>query len=117
MSVDCAGNCVRVHTHAGLSVDSGGRTAAVDGRALRLTRREFDLLARLVGHPRRVFTRGQLLDAVWGRQGDLGDVRTVDVHIARLRAKIGGAHRDRLVTVHGVGYKYEPPRGSLRECG
>ncbi|WP_052442340.1 winged helix-turn-helix domain-containing protein [Streptacidiphilus neutrinimicus] len=90
-----------------LWVDQAGRTASVDGRALRLTRREFDLLAHLMGHPRRVFTRVQLLDAVWGHH-DVGDARTVDVHIARLRAKIGAEHRARLATVRGLGYKFDP---------
>ncbi|SEK52689.1 winged helix-turn-helix domain-containing protein [Streptacidiphilus jiangxiensis] len=92
----------------GLVVDGLGRIAVVDGRPLRLTRREFDLLSYLVEHRRCVFTRRQLLRAVWEQPSSFGDARTVDVHIARLRTKLGSAHRACLVTVRGVGYKYDP---------
>ena len=91
----------------GLAVDPGRRTIAVDGRLLELTRREFDLMAHLVAHPRLVFTRGQLLATVW-HQPDVGDGRTIDVHVARLRTKLGALHRHMLATVRGVGYKYDP---------
>lgn len=91
----------------GLRLDLAGRTATVDDRILRLTFLEFGLLAHLLGNPRRVFTRRQLMDAVWGYP-DAGEGRTVDVHVARLRRKIGGRHKRRLSTVHRVGYKYLP---------
>ncbi|RAG83959.1 hypothetical protein DN069_19580 [Streptacidiphilus pinicola] len=91
----------------GLVVDQDRRTVAVDGRRLELTRREFDLLAHLVAHPRLVFTRGQILRAVW-QQPAVGDCRTVDVHVARLRTKLGTVHRHLLRTVRGVGYKFDP---------
>ncbi|MGW0337177.1 winged helix-turn-helix domain-containing protein [Streptomyces sp. NPDC003011] len=91
-------------------VDTVRRTAAVDGRELDLTYLEFELLAHLVGHPHRVHTRDQLVGTVWG-YGHVGDGRTVDVHIARLRRKLGAEHRRAIQTVRRVGYKYAPPAG------
>ncbi|MFE0331280.1 winged helix-turn-helix domain-containing protein [Streptomyces sp. NPDC003753] len=91
-------------------VDTGRRTAEVDGRPLDLTYLEFELLAHLVTHPHRVHTRDQLVTTVWG-YGHVGDGRTVDVHIARLRRKLGAEHRDTIRTVRRVGYKYVPPTG------
>ncbi|MFI6013874.1 winged helix-turn-helix domain-containing protein [Streptomyces sp. NPDC051243] len=91
-------------------VDSVRRTAAVDGRELDLTYLEFELLAHLVAHPHRVHTRDQLVTTVWG-YGHVGDGRTVDVHIARLRRKLGAEHRGTIQTVRRVGYKYAPPAG------
>ncbi|QEV17751.1 winged helix-turn-helix domain-containing protein [Streptomyces alboniger] len=89
-------------------VDAVRRAAEVDGRPLDLTYLEFELLAHLVAHPHRVHTRGQLVTTVWG-YGHVGDGRTVDVHIARLRRKLGGEHRRTIQTVRRVGYKYVPP--------
>ncbi|WP_092540680.1 winged helix-turn-helix domain-containing protein [Actinoplanes derwentensis] len=85
---------VRLHTSS--------RQAVLDGVALPLTRLEFDLLQFLAERPRRVFTRGQLLAAVWGyeRAGE----RTVDVHVRRLRLKLGGSV-PLVTTVYGVGYR------------
>lgn len=91
----------------GLRLDLAGRTATVDDRTLRLTFLEFSLLAHLLANPRRVFTRRQLMETVWGYP-DTGEGRTVDVHVARLRRKVGIRHRRRLATVHRVGYKYLP---------
>ncbi|MEU7066017.1 winged helix-turn-helix domain-containing protein [Streptomyces sp. NPDC051578] len=88
-------------------IDSAQRTAEVDGRVLDLTYLEFELLAHLVAHPHRVHSRDQLVTTVWG-YGHVGDGRTVDVHIARLRRKLGAAHRDAIRTVRRVGYKYAP---------
>ncbi|KUL46355.1 winged helix-turn-helix domain-containing protein [Streptomyces regalis] len=93
-----------------VSVDAVRRTAAVDGRELDLTYLEFELLAHLVANPHRVHTRDQLVTTVWG-YGHVGDGRTVDVHIARLRRKLGAEHRDTIRTVRRVGYKYAPPTG------
>ena len=78
------------------------RQALRDGEALPLTRLEFDLLQYLAERPRRVFTRAQLLAEVWGyeRAGE----RTVDVHVRRLRLKLGG-HLPLITTVYGVGYR------------
>ncbi|WP_280697556.1 winged helix-turn-helix domain-containing protein [Kitasatospora sp. GP82] len=91
----------------GISVDVERRSAYVDGRLLDLTYLEFELLAHLTQHPQRVHTRDHLVSAVWG-YGHVGDGRTVDVHVARLRRKLGAAYRDSIVTVRRVGYKYTP---------
>lgn len=81
---------------------AGARMVLRDGRPVPFTRREFDLLHFLATNPRRVFTRTQLLTHVWGYQHTVP--RTVDVHIRRLRAKIG-ADVPLVTTVHGVGYR------------
>lgn len=91
-------------------IDPVQRVARVDGRELDLTYLEFELLAHLVAHPHRVHTRDQLVTTVWG-YGHVGDGRTVDVHIARLRRKLGTEHRRTIQTVRRVGYKYAPPSG------
>lgn len=88
-------------------IDPAQRTAEVDGQVLDLTYLEFELLAHLVAHPHRVHSRDQLVTTVWG-YGHVGDGRTVDVHIARLRRKLGAAHRGSIQTVRRVGYKYTP---------
>ncbi|MER5253689.1 MULTISPECIES: winged helix-turn-helix domain-containing protein [unclassified Streptomyces] len=96
-------------TSAGpVRIDTVQRAAQVDGRGLDLTYLEFELLAHLVAHPHRVHTRDQLVTTVWG-YGHVGDGRTVDVHIARLRRKLGAEHRQTIQTVRRVGYKYAPP--------
>ncbi|MCA6095273.1 winged helix-turn-helix domain-containing protein [Streptomyces sp. SCA3-4] len=91
-------------------IDPAERTAHVAGRLLDLTYLEFELLAHLVAHPHRVHTRDQLVTTVWG-YGHVGDGRTVDVHVARLRRKMGAEYRSSIVTVRRVGYKYAPPAG------
>lgn len=68
---------------------------------------EFELLAHLVAHPRLVQSRRQLLAAVWG-EPKLGDTRTIDTHVARLRRKLGPGHRATIATVRQVGYTYDP---------
>ncbi|TJZ55456.1 winged helix-turn-helix transcriptional regulator [Streptomyces piniterrae] len=88
-------------------IDPERRTVQVQGRPLDLTYLEFELLAHLVGNPHRVHTRDQLVTTVWG-YGHVGDGRTVDVHVARLRRKLGAEHRASIVTVRRVGYKYVP---------
>ncbi|AXE26125.1 winged helix family transcriptional regulator [Streptomyces globosus] len=94
--------------HDGLvRIDPARRTAEVGGRVLDLTYLEFELLAHLVAHPHRVHTRDQLVTTVWG-YGHVGDGRTVDVHVARLRRKLGAAHRGAIQTVRRVGYRYAP---------
>ncbi|MEV4329054.1 winged helix-turn-helix domain-containing protein [Streptomyces sp. NPDC049597] len=90
-----------------VAIDTVRRTAGVDGRELDLTYLEFELLAHLVAHPHRVHTRDQLVTTVWG-YGHVGDGRTVDVHVARLRRKLGADHRRTIQTVRRVGYKYAP---------
>ncbi len=87
-------------------VDPSRRRASVDDVDIDLTATEFDLLAHLLAFPGRVFTRGQLLSAVWG-QADYSGGRTVDVHISQLRAKLGKASP--IATVRGVGYGTREP--------
>jgi DNA-binding response OmpR family regulator len=93
---------------AGLRLDPLAREATVDGRAVALTPREFDLLAFLARHPGRVMSREELLRKVWG-YAYVGETRTVAVHIGRLRAKLGEAGR-LIETVMGSGYKLVAPR-------
>ena len=88
----------------GVHVDLESREVTVRGEPVELTRREFDLLAHVLRHPGRVFTRAQLLEAVWDYPSDI-DTRTVDVHVAQVRRKLGDACP--LKTVRGVGYKAE----------
>ena len=96
-----------VLTDGNLVVDVPRRVARLDGRELALTVREFDLLAFLMRNPGRAFRRGDLLEAVWG--WTFGDQSTVTVHMRRLREKIEAdpANPKRIVTVWGVGYRYE----------
>ncbi|HET6565139.1 MAG TPA: response regulator transcription factor [Xanthomonadales bacterium] len=92
-----------------LVIDPQQRLVSVDGQAVMLTAREFDLLLHFMRQPGRVFSRAQLLDAVWGF-GHEGYEHTVNSHINRLRAKIehDPSHPEHIVTVWGVGYKLEP---------
>ncbi len=80
------------------------RTALANGRPLDLTPKEYDLLALLISKPDRVYTREQLLDLVWGMEY-AGGTRTVDIHVQRLRKKLGPDCADMIQTVHGIGYK------------
>lgn len=92
-------------TSGALSIDESGYTAKLAGRTLNLTYKEFELLKHLAGHPGRVFTREQLLNEIWG--GDYyGGSRTVDVHVRRLRAKLGSEYDKSIATVWGVGYRF-----------
>ncbi|MCU7730102.1 response regulator transcription factor [Actinoplanes sp. KI2] len=92
----------------GLRLDTARRLAELDGAPLSLTVREFDLLVFLICHPGRAWSRAELLDKVWGWQ--FGDQSTVTVHVRRLREKIepDPAEPRRLLTVWGIGYRYEP---------
>jgi len=94
---------------AGLTIDRSGRTVRVGDDVVELTRREFDLLDHVCTRPGQVHTRDQLLAAVWGpgRPADAGP-RTVDVHVARVRRKLGRPHAGALETVRGVGYRWVP---------
>ena len=97
-----------VLTDGELRVDTRARLATRAGRALSLTVREFDLLAHLLSHPSRVFTRDELMEQVWG--WTFGDTATVTVHVRRLREKVEDDPADprRIATVWGVGYRYDP---------
>jgi DNA-binding response OmpR family regulator len=88
-----------------LVVDLEARRVSVAGREVVLTRREFDLLADLLRHRGRVRTRERLLERVWGYDYP-GETRTVDVHVRRLRQKLGPEIEPRLETVVGVGYRW-----------
>lgn len=96
------GRSVSSTTSAGLHILAASRSVLRGGEPLPLTRLEFDLLLHLAAHPRRVFTRLQLLAAVWGYEH--AGVRTVDVHIRRLRSKVG-VDVPLVTTVYGVGYR------------
>jgi DNA-binding response OmpR family regulator len=99
----------KVLVYADLSIDPQTRLVTLGGREVALTSREFDLLWLLVQSPRQVFTREQLLDRVWG-VAEYIDPSTVTVHLRRLREKIekDASQPTRLMTVWGVGYKFEP---------
>ncbi|HEV7623122.1 MAG TPA: response regulator transcription factor [Amnibacterium sp.] len=92
----------------GVELDPERRAVRVDGRPVALTATEFDLLAKLMSAPGRVFTREQLLSSVWG-QADYGGGRTVDVHVAQVRAKLGPSSPIR--TLRGVGYAVDAGDG------
>jgi DNA-binding response OmpR family regulator len=91
-----------------LAVDLGAHEASRAGQLLALTSREYDLLVFLIRHPRQAFTREQLLEQVWN--WSFGDTSTVTVHVRRLREKLEADPTlpQRIVTVLGVGYRYEP---------
>ena len=94
-----------------LVIDEGTYTARLRGRPLDLTYKEFELLKYLAQHAGRVFTRAQLLQEVWGYDF-FGGTRTVDVHVRRLRAKLGTEYESLIGTVRNVGYKaVRPARG------
>ena len=98
-----------------LTVDEGTYTCRLRGRVLDLTFKEFELLKHLAQHPGRVFTRAQLLQEVWGYDY-YGGTRTVDVHVRRLRAKLGADHETLIGTVRHVGYKFvTPPISALAD--
>lgn len=89
-----------------LALDFATHEARVGGRAVELTHVEYELLRFLATHPRRVFSRELLLDRVWGYEF-AGSTRTVDVHVRRVRAKLGPA-AGMIQTVRSVGYRFEP---------
>ena len=91
-----------------LNIDEDTYVVRLRGQPLDLTFREFELLKYLATNPGRVFTRDQLLQEVWGYDY-YGGTRTVDVHIRRLRAKLGAEYEALIGTVRGVGYKLDPP--------
>ena len=91
-------------TFGPISVDLDMHTARVDGQIVELTRREFELLAYFLANPRRVLTREKILQQVWGLEY-LGESRTIDAHVRRVRAKLGEAAAELIETVVGVGYR------------
>jgi len=100
-----------------LVIDEATYTARLRKRVLDLTFNEFELLKYLAQHPGRVFTRAQLLQEVWGYDY-FGGTRTVDVHVRRLRAKLGAEHEALIGTVRNVGYRFVvPPREEQAQAG
>ena len=100
-------------TAGDLVIDETSYSARIGGRLLDLTYKEFELIKHLAQHPGRVFTRAQLLQEVWGYDY-FGGTRTVDVHVRRLRAKLGLEHEVLIGTVRNVGYRFVPePRETL----
>jgi len=95
-----------VKNNTGLVIDEASYTAKINGRTLDLTYKEFELLRHLNDNPGRVFSREQLLSEVWGYDY-FGGTRTVDVHVRRLRAKLG-EHESLIGTVRNVGYRLNP---------
>jgi len=89
-------------------IDENSYTARIKGRALDLTFKEFELLKYLAQHPGRVFSRAQLLQEIWGYDY-FGGTRTVDVHIRRLRSKLGPEFESIIGTVRNVGYRFTLP--------
>ena len=92
-----------------LVIDEDSYSAKVRRQSLDLTYKEFELLKYLAQHPGRVFSRAQLLQEVWGYDY-FGGTRTVDVHVRRLRAKLGPEHETLIGTVRNVGYRFVPDR-------
>ena len=90
-------------THRSMVVDRERYLIVKDGQEIVLPRKEFELLALLYSKPQKVFSRDEIFSNVWGNDVIVGD-RTIDVHIRKLREKLGDRH---IVTVKGVGYKYE----------
>jgi DNA-binding response OmpR family regulator len=95
----------KIISFEGLEIDTDSFEVTVDSRQLTLTFKEFELLRFLAAHPGRVHTREALLNQVWGYEY-FGGLRTVDVHVRRIRAKLGQRHENCIQTVHGVGYKF-----------
>lgn len=94
-----------VMTFGGLKIDAAGRSVTVDGEKVNLTPKEIDLLLYLAEHRNTALSRTQLLEQVWNYDY-FGDDRTVDTHIKMLRHNLG-PYRDYIVTVRGMGYKFE----------
>jgi DNA-binding response OmpR family regulator len=99
-------NIEQAEIDSGLNIDESSYTAKISGRTLDLTFKEFELLRYLNENPNRVFTREQLLSEVWGYDY-FGGTRTVDVHVRRLRAKLG-EYESLIGTVRNVGYRLDP---------
>lgn len=110
------GDAGAVITVGELVIDEETYVARVRGRPLDLTYKEFELLKHLCQHPGRVFSRAHLLQEVWGYDF-FGGTRTVDVHVRRLRAKLGPDHESLIGTVRNVGYKAVRPTDRREEGG
>lgn len=89
-----------------LVINEEAHEVHLNGKELELTLKEYNILQKLMENPGRVYSREQLLDSIWGYDY-VGDVRTVDSHVARLRTKLGAWGNEHLKTVYGIGYKIE----------
>jgi two-component system, OmpR family, alkaline phosphatase synthesis response regulator PhoP len=102
-----SGNAVKTNqpqpAHQSIEIDHEKYLAIKDGKPFSLPRKEFELLALLMSKPEKVFHRDAIMSSVWGNEVIVGD-RTIDVHIRKLREKLGEEH---IITVKGVGYKFE----------
>lgn len=99
-------NPINLYQFDGLSINLEKRDVQVNGKRVNFKPREFDLLVHLLKAPGIVFTREQLLDQVWGYDY-IGDIRTVDVHIKKIRHKLIDLNKEYIITIWGVGYKFE----------
>ena len=111
VTLETAGGVVNA---GGLIIDESAYHASLNGTPLDLTYTEFELLKYLAQHPGRVFTRETLLSDVWGYDY-YGGTRTVDVHVRRLRAKLGVEHEALIGTVRNVGYRFNPDAARSRD--
>ena len=100
----------RVVRAGNLVIDTQAYSAHLSGTALNLTFKEFELLKFMALHPGRVFSRAQLLSEVWGYDSYYGGTRTVDVHVRRLRSKLGTEYEQMISTVRNVGYSFNSTR-------
>lgn len=98
----------RVHRHGDLWVNADSREAGRGDTKIMLAPREFDLLLFLIQHPGKAWTRDQLLERVWGLRGGVGDSRTIDLHVRKIRKKIEDhpAEARLIATVWGIGYRF-----------
>ena len=101
-----ANDKVKCVTYPGIEINLTNYSVIVDGNSVDMPPKELELLYFLASSPNQVFTREQLLDRIWGYEY-IGDTRTVDVHIKRLREKIKDHETWGLGTVWGIGYKFE----------
>ncbi len=90
-----------------ISIDFDQQAVALDGQHMILTRKEYDLLALLVQHAGEIIPRDALLMRVWGYGADIR-TRTLDVHVRRLRKKLGGYADQYIETIFGIGYRFQP---------
>ena len=98
------------HDNAGLLLDHANRQVWADGKPVELTHQEFELLAFLSMHPSALFTRAEIVEQAWRREKTTiaPSSRTVDVHVSRLRRKLGPVYGQCLVTEHRAGYRFRP---------
>ncbi len=99
-------NVKNTKTVGSLTIDEDAHEVMVNNESISLALKEYNILLKLISMPGRVFTREQLLDDIWGYDY-VGDIRTVDSHVARLRMKLGDWGNKHLKTVYGTGYKIE----------